>query len=120
MTQSHPQFVHLRRFDSRTGDVSPLGGVTLAVEDDSKGGVRVGIAVCHEKDHFVKKEGRARAAGRMRSTSADHEKFRVQFPDVTADELLSMMYGNRPKRAEMIPAMQQALDRAGAGPLCRR
>lgn len=112
--QPQPLFIHLRRYNHTTMEMSPLGGVTLAAVDDGQGGVRVGLAVCHERDHFVKKEGRNRALGRMLSTSPQHEKFRAQFSDLTVDEFGELMHGNPPKRAELIPQMQAVLDRAGA------
>jgi hypothetical protein len=109
-------FAHLRRHDP-FGDLSPYGGITLAVED-FVGGTNVGIAVCHDDDRYVKKMGRARAEGRLHSVSAEQAKYRLTIPGVTQDELMATVYGSvnpHTEKAEQIASsLYGALKKAGA------
>lgn len=60
------KYLHFRRIER--GVVQARGGATVAYR--TYGGsnvVEFAIAHCHEKDNFVKQQGRAKAGGRIRS-----------------------------------------------------
>lgn len=71
------RFIHLRYFDDNI-QLEPNGGLTIAyvvsrvnnIVDpvDDKFTVVYALAKCHEKDAFVKAVGRAKAAGRLKSS----------------------------------------------------
>lgn len=104
-------FAHLRRV-SIFGDASPFGGVTLAMQEDGNN-VKLGIAVCHEHDRYVKAEGRKRAEGRLHSVSEQNAKYRATLTNVTVQEVYSALDGNysTPYLEEVLPVM---LRKAGA------
>lgn len=85
MSTNKVTFAHLRRIDM-WGHASPFGGVTLALQEDGND-VKVGIAVCHDHDRYIKAEGRNRAAGRLHSKSAENEKFRGRLTGVTVQDV---------------------------------
>lgn len=85
-------FAHLRRV-SIFGDASPFGGVTLAMQEDGNN-VKLGIAVCHEHDRYVKAEGRIRAEGRLHSASEKNAKYRATLTNVTVQEVYSALDGD--------------------------
>lgn len=66
MSQS-VKFIHNRKV-SKDGHVLPNGGLTIAYVLDNKFKV-IGYAParCHDKDHYNKNIGRAKASGRLRS-----------------------------------------------------
>lgn len=85
-------FAHLRRVDM-WGHHSPFGGVTLAMQEAGND-VKVGIAVCHEHDRYVKAEGRKRAEGRLHSVSEQNAKYRATLTNVTVQEVYSALDGD--------------------------
>jgi len=84
-------FAHLRRVDE-WGGASPYGGVTIAMLEDGPD-LRIGIAVCHEHDRYVKSIGRVRAEGRCHSMSADNAKFRALLTGVTVQDVFRSIDG---------------------------
>lgn len=70
-------YAHLRCLDVQ-GNLSPFGGVTLAMQECEGGITELGVAVCHANDHYVKKEGRNRAAGRLVSKAPALARFRAE------------------------------------------
>ena len=104
-------FAHLRRV-SMFGDASPFGGVTLAMQEDGND-INIGIAVCHERDRYIKAEGRKRAEGRLHSKSEENAKFRARLTNVAIHEVYQAFDGNytTPYLEEVLPEM---LRKAGA------
>lgn len=67
-----PKFIHVRNFVEIEGTPflmpNPCGGTTIAYSHDpSSGVVAYAYSRCHNKDHYNKKLGRAKSAGRLRS-----------------------------------------------------
>lgn len=67
------KFIHLRRCDyvitpdlQVEEQISAHGGVTVAY-DITNDSVRYAVAKCHDKDRYVKAEGRNRSQGRLLS-----------------------------------------------------
>lgn len=64
-------FVHLRAFESNPYTGGPAaspnstGGATIAWKLTSDGVLKVGVAFCNLKDHYIKSEGRDLAAKRL-------------------------------------------------------
>lgn len=59
------RFAHYRVLNTKTNEVLTTGGVTLAVAKINDNLYRVAGAKCHEADHYCKKNGRAKAKGRL-------------------------------------------------------
>lgn len=63
------KYIHNRKIQA-DGTVAPNGGLTVAyVLDGNFKVVGWAAARCHEKDHYNKKIGRAKASGRLLSNS---------------------------------------------------
>ena len=63
------KFKHFRMFDEN-GKVSPCDGLTIAWVEDPEGCVIFGSSKCHPSDNFVKKLGRIKSYGRLKSKKA--------------------------------------------------
>lgn len=59
-------FRHLRNF-YEGGNVSNMGGATIAYQEVEPGIIKVSIAVCSKRDNFCRKKGRIIAGGRIKS-----------------------------------------------------
>jgi len=60
------KFLHFRQ-QTFKGDISNLGGVTVAYQKIREGVFKMAYAHCHPKDNFCKATGRIKAAGRLNS-----------------------------------------------------
>lgn len=65
------KFVHIRFPETNglevfEGTISPRGGITIAIEDKGDHWLAA-QAMCHPRDNYVKKLGRAKAEGRLKS-----------------------------------------------------
>ena len=83
-------FAHIRMVN--IAGLSPFGGVTLAMQEEGSA-VKLGVAVCHEHDRYVKAEGRNRAQGRLHSVAPAFAKFRATVPNTTVAELFRVIAG---------------------------
>ncbi|HEY9815114.1 MAG TPA: hypothetical protein V6D20_04810 [Candidatus Obscuribacterales bacterium] len=70
MSTVAPFIIHLR--PERNGQVAPNGGATVAIELLDKFHVRYAVAKCHPKDNFIKRVGRDKASGRLKSEKFSH------------------------------------------------
>lgn len=68
MPDRDTKFIHLRH-TQLDGDISPVGGVTIAYRANPNGTVHYAVARCSMDDRFVKAQGRAKAAGRLASNN---------------------------------------------------
>lgn len=60
------RFMHIRHYQN--GSVMSNGGATVAYNVDEKDNVHsFAVARCHEKDHYCRRTGRIKAAGRLHS-----------------------------------------------------
>jgi hypothetical protein len=103
-------FAHLRRH-SPEGGISPFGGITIAMKE-AEGSTELGIAVCHDADRFVKKQGRVRAEGRLHSTSYKNAKYRATV-DASVNQVFDLLNGVTPD-LELGEKLYNALRGAGA------
>jgi hypothetical protein len=84
-------FAHIRV--ATWAGMHPYGGVTLAMHEED-GAVKLGIAVCHEHDRYVKAEGRNRARGRLHSRTQENAKFRAELPSTSVAEVFRVINGD--------------------------
>lgn len=68
MPDRDTKFIHLRH-TQLDGQVSPVGGVTIAYQANPNGTVHYAVARCSMDDRFTKAQGRAKAAGRLASNN---------------------------------------------------
>jgi hypothetical protein len=59
------RFAHYRILDINSNRILSNGGVTLAVAITPQGKYRVAGAICHEVDHYCKRNGRTKSKGRL-------------------------------------------------------
>jgi hypothetical protein len=61
-----PSFIHYRRRDNHTGEVTdPRGGATVAFQLTANGTAKLAYAFCNDKEVFNRKLGRVISTGRL-------------------------------------------------------
>jgi hypothetical protein len=61
-----PSYIHYRRRDNHTGEVSdPRGGATVAFQLSDNGTAKLAYAFCNNKEVFNRKLGRVISTGRL-------------------------------------------------------
>lgn len=88
--ESEMRFCHIRNYDS-VGNVLSKGGTTVAYINMGNGVYQFAVAKCHHDDIYNKKQGRAKAGGKLRSPK------HVQIVDKITDlsDLIVFICSNR-------------------------
>ena len=79
------KFLHFRNY-KMNGELSNLGGITVAYQKIRDGVFKMAYAHCHPQDNFSKAIGRIKAAGRLNSPIQSQLVEYSSEKDLVADE----------------------------------